>query len=207
MPSDRWPAPSRRSFLTGAAAGGVTAALGPALVPVSHLLPAAGAQQLDAVGFAAFAESIELAIVDAYEAAIGLLAGDDATVAETVAGHHREHATVFAEHAGDAATGEASTALAEALTPLADQLAGRNDALRFAVDLENQLVATYAWALSTLSDRSAASLVATVLPVESAHAARLADLVGEGLEGLFPFGPFESADIANGLDPSVFPAG
>ena len=64
-------AASRRRFLRNAGLGGVVLTLGSTLVPAGRLLPAAWAQeQLTDEDLAAFAESVELAAVDAYSAAV-----------------------------------------------------------------------------------------------------------------------------------------
>lgn len=201
------PMSSRRSFLTAAAGLAVGASTAPLLVPVERLLPRAAAQQLDGPGFAAFGESLELAVVEAYAGIGELLSSGLAAVAEGFVAHHREHAEAFAALAADRATGQANGALLEALTPQVEELGTQNAALLLAKNTENQVVATYVWALSQLADDAVASLVATILPAESAHAATLGQILGEGIEGTFPFGAFESADIANGLDPNVFPVG
>lgn len=209
MPAPHRPAAtsSRRSFLALGAAGAAAATAAPLLLPVEGLLPRAAAQQLDGAGFAAFAESVELAVVEAYGRIVELLSSDLAAVAQGFADHHREHADAFADLAGDDATGQANARLLEALAPRLEDLGTQNAALVLAKETENQVVATYAWALGQLADDAAASLVATILPAESAHAATLGDVLGEGIAGAFPFGAFESADIANGLDPGVFPVG
>ncbi len=198
---------TRRSFLARATVGGAALSAAPLLVPVEWLLPRAAAQQLDGPGFAAFGESLELAVVEAYAGVIDLLSSDLTAVVDTFVGHHREHAEAFAELAGDRATRQPNGPLLEALAPRAEELGTQNAALTLAKDTENQIVATYAWALGQLADDAAATLVATILPAESAHAATLGEILGEGIEGAFPFGAFESADIANGLDPNVFPVG
>lgn len=197
----------RRSFLTRAAAGGAALSFGSVLVPVSRLLPRAGAQPLDDVAIAAFAESVELSLVAAYEAGVPFLSSELTPVAETFMEHHREHAEVFAELAGDAASGQPNTALMGALAPGIEALTGTNDVLVFAKTLENQAVATYGYTFTVLEGSDVVTATAGILPIESAHATALSYAVGEGPEAWFPFGAFESPDIANGLDPAVFPVG
>jgi hypothetical protein len=197
----------RRSFLKKVATGGAAITFGSALVPVSSLLSAAGAQQLDDQAIAVFAESVELAAVAAYEAGAPLLSPATLPVAQTFLGHHQEHAQAFAALAGGAATGQANAALVQALTPTLQGLATEADVLAFAKTVENQAVATYAFALTALQSPQAASGTATILPVESAHAAALSLALGEGPDGWFPFGAFETADIAQGIDPNAFPVG
>ena len=197
----------RRSFLARVAAGGAALSFGSALVPVSRLLSAAGAQQLDDIAIAAFAESVELSLVAAYDAGLPFLSSELTPVAETFASHHREHADVFGGLAGDAASGQPNAALMGALAPGIDALGGTNDVLAFVKTLENQAVATYAYALTAIEGTEVVTATASILPIESAHAAALSFALGEGPEAWFPFGAFESADIVNGLDPAVFPVG
>ncbi len=195
----------RRQFLKKAAVGGAVIGFGSAIVPVSSLLPAAGAQELSDTDIAVFAESVELAAVAAYEAGAPLLSAEVLPVAQLFLQHHTEHAQAFAALAGDAATGQANQALIDALTPTIEGLSDEAGVLGFAKAVENQAVATYAFALTALQSPEAASGTATILPVESAHATALSVALGEGPEAWFPFGAFESADIAQGINPADFP--
>ena len=195
----------RRTFLRRATSGALVVAIGPALVPAGRFLPAAGAQATGDAALAAFAESIELVAVAAYEAGAELLSDDLAPVLRTFAGHHAEHAEAWAELAGDRATGEPNPALLEALAPTIEGFGTQNEVLRFARDLENQLSVTCGHLLSVLEDAGAATAAATILPVEASHAAALSYELQEGLDAAFPFGPVESADLLFGLDPAVFP--
>ena len=62
--------PSRRNFLAGAGLGGLTLAVGSALLPMRRLLTAAVAQSAPSDGdIATFAASVEYAAVEAYKAA------------------------------------------------------------------------------------------------------------------------------------------
>ncbi len=176
-------------------------------MPVSSLLPAAGAQGLDDQAIAVFAQSVELAAVEAYKAGAPLLSPETLPVAQLFLGHHQEHADAFGSLAGDAATNAPNAALLEALQPTLAGLSDEAGVLTFAKGVEDQAGATYAFALTALQSPEAASGTATILPVESAHSAALAMALGLGPDEWFPFGAFESADIANGLDPNVFPAG
>lgn len=197
--------PGRRAFLRKAAVGGAAVAFGSALVPVQSLLPGAGAQGLTDVDIAVFAESVELAAVAAYTAGAPLLSPEVLPVAELFLGHHQEHAAAFASLAGDAATGAPNAALVAALTPTIEGLSDEAGVLAFAKAVENQAVATYAFALTALTLPEAAAGTATILPVESAHAAALSLALGEGPDAWFPNGAFESADIADGIDPAAYP--
>lgn len=195
----------RRTFLRRAASGVAVVAIGPALVPVSRFLPAAGAQASGDASLAAFAESIELVAAAAYEAGADFLSDDLAPVLRTFAAHHAEHAEAWADLAGERATGEPNPALLEALTPTIEGFGSQNEVLRFARDLENQLSVTCGHLLTVLEGGDAATAAATILPVESSHATALSYELQEGLEASFPFGAVESADLLFGLDPAVFP--
>ena len=201
------PPVDRRSFLRRAGVGGAVVVIGSALVPVERFLPAAGAQAGGDAGLAAFAESIELVAVAAYEAGVELLSESLAPVLQTFAGHHEEHAEAWAAVAGDAATGQPNPALLESLTPAIEAFESQNEVLRFARDLENQLSVTCGHLVTVIEDREIATAAVTILPVESSHAATLSYELDEGPEAWFPFGPLESTDLALGLDPSVFPVG
>lgn len=195
----------RRSFLRKAAVGGGVVAFGSGLVPIQRLLPVAAAQELTDVDIAVFAESVELAAVEAYKAGAPLLSPEVLPVAQLFLSHHQEHAGAFASLAGDKATGKPNAALLAALDPTIKGLKDQAGVLGFAKAVENQAVATYAFALTALQSTEAAAGTATILPVESAHAAALSFALGEGPDAWFPFGAFESADIANGLNPSDYP--
>lgn len=195
----------RRSFIKKATLGGAAISFGSALVPVSRLLPMAGAQELTDTDIAAFAQSVELAAVAAYEAGAPLLTDEVLPIAQLFAQHHQEHADVFGALAGDAAVDGPNQALLDALAPTLEGLSGQADVLRFTKDVENQAVATYAFALTALDSPEAAAGTATILPVESAHAAALGLALGEAPADLFPNGAFESADISQGIDPAQFP--
>ncbi len=196
----------RRSFLKKAAVGGAAITFGSALVPVSSLLSSAGAQALTDVDIAVFAESVELAAVEAYKAGAPLLSPEVLPVAELFLGHHQEHAAAFGGIAGDAATGAPNAALLEALMPTIAGLTDEAGVLEFARGIENQAAVTYAFALTALQDPGAAQGTATILPVEEAHSAAISVALGQlDPEVLFPSGAFVSADIANGVDPAMFP--
>ena len=69
----------------------------------------------------------------------------------------------------------------------------------------------YAFGLTVASSMPAYSGMATILPIESEHAAVLGAAMGKPLADVFVNGAFESAavgdgsDVKKGLDPSVFP--
>lgn len=196
----------RRRFLTTAAVGGAGLAAGSAFLPVGRLLPSAFARQaLTDVDIAVFAESVELAAVEAYKAGAPLLSKEVLPVAQLFLGHHQEHAGAFGALAGSKATGKPNAALIEALTPTLQGLKTQEDVLKFARSVEDQAVATYAFALTALTSADAATGTATILPVEAAHSVALGLALGESPADQFPTGAFETADIAKGIDPAKYP--
>ncbi|MGH9000526.1 MAG: ferritin-like domain-containing protein [Acidimicrobiia bacterium] len=208
---------SRRRFLKGTVAGagvaGAALAIGPTFAPTNRLLPKAGAQGLTDADIAAFAESVELAAVAAYNMAAGVLSPATKPVAMLFAQHHQEHAGAFAALAGEAATGAPNNALVTALTPQLQGIKNEKMALDFAFVLENQAASTYAFGLTALMSPDAVSGAATILPIESMHAGVLGAANGKDLPGIFLTGAFLLAEVGDGtdpkkgLDPAVFPVG
>lgn len=197
-------ASSRRRFLRDAGLGGAALTIGSTLVPMSRLMPAAWAQETLSDGdLAAFAESVELAAVEAYTAAIetGLLDGGVVNVAEIFREHHDEHAAAFAGVASEAATGEANQAVLDVFAPLIAEATDQDALLQIAQDLENGAAATYFYSLGILQDRDAALAVATILPIESQHAVVLGQALGQELEEYVP--TFQGQEGA--LSPTEYP--
>lgn len=207
---------SRRRFLRNAGIAGAGATLiavaGP-LGPMGRLVPAAAAQGLTDTAIAGYAQSVELAAVAAYTAAAGALPSDVRPVGELFASHHQEHADAFGAVAGDDARPEANPELVALVTPTLEMVGAGGvpvpDILKFARDLENQAVYTYAFALTALQDPAFAAATSTILPVEASHATVLSIASGD-TGGLFPTDAFEVAvvgdgtDPRQGLDPAVF---
>jgi hypothetical protein len=195
---------SRRRFLRGAGLGGLALSIGPALLPVSRLWSPAFAQESGDAGIAAFAESVELAAVEAYAAAAASgkvttpAVGEAAT---TFAGHHQEHAAAFGGAAGDAATGEPNPGLLEQVSGQLDDAPEESAVLEIAYSLENAAAATYLFALGALESREALQLTASILPVESQHAVVLGTVLAKSPTEYAP--SFETQDAA--LKPDVYP--
>ena len=151
---------------------------------------------------AAFAESIELAVVDAYE-----LARTKLTTAEVLAAadefrdHHRQHAVAFAATAGRAATGRANPKLAEQLGSRVLAAVDEDETMAVLFDAESAMASTYLAALGAFEAKTARELTAKVLPIEGAHAAVLGLVIDRSTEAVFPI--FETADRA--FDPDEFP--
>jgi hypothetical protein len=202
-------AESRRSFVKKVGVGGAVVSLGSALVPVSRLVPAAWAQGDDAelsdADIAGFAESVELAAVAAYEAAVGtgLLDPTATEVGTLFAGHHADHGAAFASLAGDAATGEANATVLEAFGPMIEAATDQAELLTIAKQLEEHASSTYVFALGALTTTEAAAATATVLPIESQHAVVLGQFLELPIGDYMPV--FETTDEA--LDPAEYPVG
>lgn len=197
-------ASDRRSFLRKAGIGAGALTIGSSVLSISNLLPA-GAQEakLTDGDIAAFAESVELAAVEAYKAAAGSgkLQPAVVEVGTMFAGHHSEHASAFAGASGGAAKGKPNAKL---LTAVGDQLKGAKDQaaiLAIAYDLEEAAAATYLFALGALKSEAALKLTASILPVESQHAVVLGSALGKPATEYVP--NFQTSDKA--VDPAKFP--
>ena len=198
--------PTRRQLLGRAAAGGAALAIGSAMVPVRRLLPAAAAQELTDVDVASFAASVELAAVDAYQAAIDSGLVTDAAVgaaAATFQSHHAEHAAAFnglAVQNGAAEVGSNQAVLA-AFGPMLQAATDQAALLEIAYQLEEGAASTYLFALGVLTVPEAYSATATILPIESQHATVLGTVLGKPPSAHLP--SFVSTNGA--LDPAAFP--
>lgn len=196
----------RRTLLKRAAVGGAALTVGGTVLPIGRLLPA-GAQGLTDGDIAAFAESVELAAVAAYQmaGASGLLPKPVLDAALKFAGHHQAHAEAFGGAAGAGASKKPNAAL---LTALGPQLQAANTVAKigeFALDLENAAAATYLFALGALTSTAALQLTASILPVESQHAVVWGIILGRTGKALFPDAgnAFETETAA--LNPAMFP--
>ena len=195
--------PTRHQLTRGVGLGGAAIALGAAMVPLSQLFSPAYAQSGDA-GLAAFAESVELAAVEAYKAAAA--SGKVTTpavldAATTFAGHHTEHAAAFGAAAGSAATKKPNAKLLETVAPQLGAAADEAAILEIAFGLENAAASTYLFALGALTSNEALQLTASILPVESQHAVVLGSVLGKPVTDYLP--GFETVDAA--VDPAKYP--
>jgi hypothetical protein len=197
---------TRRQVLQRAAAGGAVLTIGGALVPVRRLLPAAAAQEITDVDIASFAASVELAAVDAYQAAIDSGKVTDTAVAgaaTTFQSHHREHAAAFngLATANGAAEVGSNQAVLDAFAPMLASAADQAALLEVAYQLEEGAASTYLFALGVLSVPEAYSATATILPIESQHATVLGTVLGKGADAYLP--AFITTEAA--LNPADFP--
>lgn len=194
----------RRSFLRQAGVGAGALTIGSSVLAFRSILPAAAQdKELTDGDIAAFAESVELAAVEAYKAAAGSgkLEAAVVEVGTMFAGHHAEHAKAFGGASGGAAKGKPNAKL---LAAVGDQLKKAGDQkgiLQIAYDLEEAAAATYLFALGALKSKAALQLTASILPVESQHAVVLGSALGKPATDYVP--TFQTSDKA--VDPAKFP--
>jgi hypothetical protein len=192
-------APGRRTFLRRATTAGAAVTIGSVVVPIGRLIAPAAAQE-DAVtikddDLAAFAESVELGLVEAYRqaAAGGKITTPALTTLVTAFGrHHQEHAGTLAASAGAKATHVANAKLVGIASDQLRTAPSETATVKVLFDLENAASATYMFALGSFESQDAARLVASILPVEAQHAAVLGRAIGQSDEIALP--PFEVQD-------------
>lgn len=210
------PGTDRRRFLAGAGIGAV--ALAAALSMPSRALAQAeggedtadGALEPTEADHLAFAESVELAIADAQASIAGRLDGPVAAQLNGFVSHHRAHAAELAKASAGKAKGAPNAGMASVLGDQIAEARTGDALLAIAIDLEDTLAATHLSLTRLLEGSSELQLIATILPVESAHAAALGVAAGRSGTALFPDGgdddehnSFETQRKA--VDPSVFP--
>lgn len=195
-------ASSRRELFKKAGVGAGALTIGSVVLPFSSILPVA-AQELTDADIAAFAESVELAAVEAYKAAAGSgkLAQPIVEAGTLFAGHHAEHAQAFGGAAGDKATGKPNAKLLSAVGGQLQNAKDQTAILNIAYDLENAAASTYLFGLGALKSEGALKLAASILPVESQHAVVIGQVLGKPATEFVP--SFENQDKA--LDPAKFP--
>jgi Ferritin-like domain len=197
-------APSRRRFLRGAGLGAATVAVGGSRPLRWRLWAPALAQESGDPEIAAFAESVELAVVEAYRGAAASAKVTTPAVADAArafAEHHEEHGAAFGAVAGGVATGRANPGLLEEVTDQLEGAADENDVVEIAFGLENAAAATHLFVLGVLESAEARQVAASILPVEAQHAVVLGGVLGRPPTELFP--SFENQDRA--LDPETLP--
>jgi hypothetical protein len=161
---------------------------------------------------AAFLQSIAQAVADVYDKLTPFLSDTTKPITVTFQNHHKEHTAALAALAGTAAATLPNQALTLVLTARLQGVTDERAALTFAFGLENQVTATYAFTLNTLTSPDVIHLVATILPVVSAHASVLGSSAGLTTATLFPNGALvgatvgDGSDLALGFDPASFPA-
>ena len=164
---------------------------------------------------AAFLQTVERTVVDAYDKVLPLLSESNKALGNTFQGHHKDYADAVAKIAGSAAVDRTNLTLSLVLAARLQSMSDERSALALTSAIENELVATYGFAFSTTGNPDLLKLLATILPVLSSHAAALAALASVPTAAVFPNGPFEtttvagvdSADASAGFDPAAFPVG
>ncbi len=203
----RRPMLGRRGLLSKAVAAAPAAVLGAVMNPLGSLLPTATAAEAPSdFDLLAFAQTIELSVVDIYTAAAATkqVTGEAAALLTTFAGHHTAHAALFAEMLGEANVtppGAANPALSKAYTTRVSSAASSNAVLEILQELENALVATYLDLLGTINNGAAAATIGTIAPVDAQHATVLGTALGTALAELVP--PLQTD--AGKLDPASYP--
>jgi rubrerythrin len=202
--------PTRRQFVAGVGVSTAALTIGPAVLPMSQLLAAAGAQEAapTPAELAAFAETIELAAASLYGILRPRVSRPAAVSAVTAyARHHLDHATAIGPLAGDKRTGKVNQLLLPTLTDQLNQAKTENDVIKVAFDLENSLASTYLFIIDAIDDEAAIKIAGSVLPVEAEHAVVLGTLIGRATKDLTAPDKdqlgYESED--KHLDPAAFP--
>jgi hypothetical protein len=162
---------------------------------------------------AGFLQSVERTVVDAYDKVLPLLSQSDKALGTTFQEHHRDYADALGKLAGSAAANHPNQTLSLVLAARLQSMSDERSALTSAAAVENELAATYGFALSTTGSPDVVKLIATILPMVSTHAAALAALASVPTAAVFPNGAFEtttvagvdSADASAGFDPAAFP--
>lgn len=188
---------TRRSLLQRASLGGVVGVVGfgavglgativPPLLPWTALLSPAFAADDDV---AAFAQSVELAVAQAYASALSgtKLKSSAATAAANAFGtHHRDHAAALGRTAGAKAPNKANGAIHKTVSASITNAKEEQAVLDILFVIESALAATYVSVLGGLTSAMSLKLAATILPVEAQHAVVLGTMLGKKAEDLFP---------------------
>lgn len=200
---------SRRALLTGLGlvSGGVMSAA------LSSSASAADATTTTAppkvpstgdLGLLAWAQSLELAAVEAYglAAASGKLSKDIATVASVFQRHHREHAQAIGGLASKSAPGVANKAILALFGPKFAAAKDEHELLTLAMGVENATAATYVGLIAQLDGTNPAALLASILPIEARHAVVLGRALSAPIAAYLPVR--EGAGDTAGLDPAKY---
>jgi rubrerythrin len=126
------------------------------------------------IGILAGALALELAAIDAYSRAAGLLSGPSRAAGEAFLAHEQEHANVLTK-AIKQLGGEATT------NPIAldfGSVRSERDALELASDLEQVAIATYLDAVPKLSTANLRTTAVQIAIAEAEHLAVLQDALG-----------------------------
>ena len=173
----------RAQILSGKRRGGLALVIGGVVLTFRQLLTpsvANAAAAGDVAALAAFAQSVELAAVEAYKAAAGSGKVKTKAVLDAATlflGHHTEHAAAFGGAAKAAATNKPNPKLLAAVGGQLTAAADEKAIIKIAYDLENAAAATYLFALGATTDKGAIGLMSSILPVEAQHAVVLGSVL------------------------------
>jgi hypothetical protein len=153
---------------TTTAAGALTTTVAPGPITIA---PPKKPSPEDVAVFS-FAQSLELAAVQAYETVLGtgILAAEVQALAAEFASHHSQHGQAFAGLAGKAGTATANQSLIAQFGPLISAAKTQVELLTLLFNLENVTASTYTAALGQLTGTDGAAVVASIQPIESRHA-------------------------------------
>ncbi len=162
------------------------------------------AQTSGDAGLQAFAQSVELALVQAYTevASAGTITSPvvvEATM--TITQHHQDHARALGEAAGARATSVPNRRLVNRFRANLRKASDEAAVVAVLLDFEDEAASTYMFVLGSLEAPPALQLAASILPVESEHAVVLAALAHQAPAQTFP--SFETQDQA--FKPDEFP--
>jgi hypothetical protein len=162
------------------------------------------AQRSGDAGLQAFAQSIELALAQAYAevAGAGSITAAAIEATATFAQHHQEHARALGDAAGGRAVDSPNRRLVDRFRADLRKASDEAAALDVLMRLENEAASTYVFVLASLEATPALQLAASILPVEAEHAVVLANLLERDQAPTFP--SVETQDQA--LKPDEFPA-
>jgi hypothetical protein len=194
---------NRRNLFAKMAVGGGVLTAATLAGPLSGLLPASWAADAPSdADLARFAQSLELAAVAAYKAAAGTgkLDATATSVGTLFAGHHQDHADSFKPVLGDKAVTQPNQKVVDRFGPMITAAPDQAAILDIARQIEEGAASTYLLALGIVSAEPA-TLLSTILPVESQHATVLATVLKKPAGDYLP--SFVTVD--NALQPTDYP--
>lgn len=199
---------SRRRFLTRASIGGAAVVIGGTSFSLATMMPTSMAQTTTTepsdgdLAIVQFAQTLELAAVQAYEAAVATNRLDTvmAETARTFGLHHHDHADALGTIAGKKAPNAANQQIVQLFAPGIKSATDQNAVLQQLYQLEEGAAATYALALGLIESADTAGTASTILPVEGQHAVAWAQVLKLPVEEWMP--PFQTKSDA--LDPQRY---
>ena len=192
---------------TTAGSGATTATTGPAASTTTTIAAPKFPTAAD-IKVLSFAMQYELAISGAYDAAIGRLDASTLTLDPTLVPvvrvfrqHHIAYAQALSGVIGKTAPSSPNATILKSIVgPFTTGTA--DDFLKAAAVVENTAVATHLTLLAELASTDAATLIASVIPIEARHAI-VFELAAKSTDLIPASG---SEDLSLALDPSKYPA-